>query len=111
MAGDNYTFKLPTEKLKTELEEMRDRLARAEAALAEAQRDRCLDPDCPNCLRWAAWKRDWGHVLWLQCLTCKAKIGQPCRHAGAGVGGSHPPILKRPHRDRPWMEHPADDLV
>jgi hypothetical protein len=114
MAGENYTFQMPTEELKGRIEDLKAKLARAEAALLVSSSERCPDPECPNCQRWLAWEQRNGDVLWLQCTACTAPIGHPCRHVGRGAGrsyGNRPPILKRPHRDRPWVEKPDAPLV
>lgn len=101
MAGDNMTWKLPTEELKTEIEELRRKLASAEAALAQARVERCPDPNCPNCRKWKDWEALNGDVDWKVCPRCSAGVGEPCRHVGRGVGRGYAPVLRRPHKGRP----------
>lgn len=112
VAGENYTFPMPTEKLRTELDETRRQLEQALRALESASAERCPDPQCLNCRKWKDWEDRHGDVLWLQCPSCEAPQGMPCRHRGEGRGGTNgAPVLKRPHRDRPWVERPQEDVV
>jgi hypothetical protein len=114
MAGENYTFPMPTEQLKTQLEETRRKLAATEARLQAAEAIRCPSPNCIECRRWRAWEADQGDVQWLVCPRCQAGVGEPCRHAGRGAGrsyGNRPPVLRRPHQGRPWAQRPSEDLI
>jgi hypothetical protein len=108
MAGDNYTFKMPTEELKTQLEGANAELRRVRSLLAQALETRCPDPECANCLKWRAWQRNHGDVDWAECPICRAAEGQPCRRSWQGGGGSYPFVLKRPHPGRPGKVRAAD---
>lgn len=114
-----YLHPMPTERLQaeveelqTELDETKRKLKQTLRVLESASAERCPDPQCSNCRAWRAWEENHGDVLWLHCTACKAAIGMPCRHRGEGRGGTNgAPVLKRPHRDRPWVERPQEDVV
>lgn len=108
MAGDNMTWKLPTEELKTQLEEAKAKINRLRAELIAQKSAACPDSQCDNCRKVRNWDALNGDVQWLLCPTCNAYSGQPCRWAGRGKRGK---VLLRPHRDRPWAERPGQDLV
>lgn len=114
MAGENYTFPMPTEKLKTELAAANETIQRLRAELTVRKQAACPDLRCENCRKVNGWLAEHGDVNWLVCQTCQAGVGEPCRHAGRGVGRSHgsrPPVLRRPHRGRPWRKPDDEPLV
>ena len=108
VAGDNYTFKMPTEELKTEMDQLKRKLLEVEAELDVARRERCPDLDCPNCRRHRNFEAWSGDVHWLYCPTCGARDGKPCRDQRGGRNRPHSSrlVLMRPHRGRPWAPHP-----
>lgn len=107
MAGDNYTFKMPTEELKTELDQVRAELARVRKLLVQAQGQRCLDPSCRNCGRWRAWYTDWGSD-WYRCPECDAPPRKPCWDRRAPQGQL---VRLRPHPRRKPVSGGPDPLA
>jgi hypothetical protein len=101
-AGDNYTFRMPTEELKGKLEETQNELRRVRKLLDQALETRCPDPECRNCGRWNAWYSDWGRN-WYRCPDCGAGPGKPCWDKRAAQGQL---VRLRPHQRRKMVTDP-----